>query len=131
HPNGEGDVVLTRARCTRPDIDRDSAPQDSSERFGYQPALDGLRALAVLAIIAYHLNYSWAHGAFLAVDLFFIVSGFLITMLLVVEWQRSGTIGLRRFWARRARRLLPALLGTRGAGGFFPRPEGGPGRGPS
>jgi peptidoglycan/LPS O-acetylase OafA/YrhL len=115
--------VLTRARSTRPDIDRDSAPEDSSEKFGYQPALDGLRALAVLAIIAYHLNYSWAHGAFLGVDLFFIVSGFLITMLLVVEWQRSGTIGLRRFWARRARRLLPALLVTLVAVAFFTRTE--------
>jgi peptidoglycan/LPS O-acetylase OafA/YrhL len=79
-------------------------------RFAYQGSLDGLRALAVLAIIAYHFNYGWARGAYLSVDLFFILSGFLITTLLVLEWQRHSTIALRQFWARRARRLLPALF---------------------
>jgi peptidoglycan/LPS O-acetylase OafA/YrhL len=86
----------------------DRTPQPA--KFRYEPALDGLRALAVLAIIAYHFNYSWARGAYLSVDLFFILSGFLITMLLIMEWRGSDTIALRRFWARRARRLLPALL---------------------
>jgi peptidoglycan/LPS O-acetylase OafA/YrhL len=86
----------------------DRTPQPA--KFRYEPALDGLRALAVLAIVAFHFNYSWARGAYLSVDLFFILSGFLITMLLIVEWQGSDTIALRRFWARRARRLLPALL---------------------
>ena len=76
----------------------------------YQPALDGIRALAVLAVIAYHDNYSWARGGFLGVDTFFVLSGFLITTLLVLEFRRSETIGFPAFWARRARRLLPALL---------------------
>jgi peptidoglycan/LPS O-acetylase OafA/YrhL len=79
-------------------------------RFRYEPSLDGLRALAVLAIIAFHLNYAWAKGAFLGVDLFFVLSGFLITTLLVIEWHRRGRIALGAFWGRRARRLLPALM---------------------
>ncbi len=83
---------------------------DSPPRFGYHPALDGLRALAVLAVIAYHDNYSWAKGGFLGVDTFFVLSGFLITTLLVVEFRRESTIRFAQFWARRARRLLPALL---------------------
>ena len=81
-----------------------------SPRFGYNAALDGLRALAVLAVIAYHDDYSWAKGGFLGVDTFFALSGFLITTLLVVEFRRDSTIRLARFWMRRARRLLPALL---------------------
>jgi peptidoglycan/LPS O-acetylase OafA/YrhL len=92
-------------------------------RFPHHDALDGLRALALVAIVAYHLHYPWADGAFLSVDLFFLLSGFLITTLLIVEWQRSGTIGLRRFWARRARRLLPALLVTLVAVAAFTRVE--------
>ena len=79
-------------------------------KFAYYGSLDGLRALAVLAIIAYHFDYGWARGAYLSVDLFFILSGFLITTLLIMEWRRSSTIALKQFWARRARRLLPALF---------------------
>jgi len=78
--------------------------------FGYQPALDGLRALAVLAVIAYHNGYDWAVGGFLGVDAFFVLSGFLITILLVLEYRRADSIGLVAFWGRRIRRLLPALL---------------------
>ena len=80
------------------------------EGFRYQPALDGVRALAVLAVLAFHGGMSWARGGFLGVDAFFVLSGFLITSLLVAEWERTGTLSLRAFWARRARRLLPALL---------------------
>ncbi|HET6793380.1 MAG TPA: acyltransferase family protein [Acidimicrobiales bacterium] len=76
----------------------------------HMPALDGLRALAVAAVIAYHLGYGWAGGGYLGVDLFFVLSGFLITGLLEGEHRRSGAIRLGAFWARRARRLLPALL---------------------
>lgn len=76
----------------------------------YQPALDGLRALAVAAVIAYHLGLHWMRGGYLGVDLFFVLSGYLITGLLYAEWEKSGTIRLRAFWSRRARRLLPALL---------------------
>jgi len=76
----------------------------------YLPGLDGLRALAVLAVLVYHANYSWLPGGFLGVDVFFVLSGYLITVLLLVEWQRHQRIDLRAFWFRRARRLLPALF---------------------
>src|SRR3954463_13310596 len=78
--------------------------------FAYQPALDGMRALAVLAVIAYHNGYDWAVGGFLGVDAFFVLSGYLITTLLVLEYRRADTIGLVAFWGRRLRRLVPALL---------------------
>jgi peptidoglycan/LPS O-acetylase OafA/YrhL/lysophospholipase L1-like esterase len=83
---------------------------DQSAALTYVPALDGLRAVAVFAVIAYHLDFGWAQGGYLGVDLFFVLSGYLITSLLVGEWGRSGGIGLRSFWARRARRLLPAVV---------------------
>ena len=82
----------------------------SSVRGRHLPALDGLRALAVLAVLAYHLGFSWARGGYLGVDLFFVLSGFLITSLLLEEREETGKIALSKFWARRARRLLPALF---------------------
>jgi peptidoglycan/LPS O-acetylase OafA/YrhL len=78
--------------------------------LGHLPGLDGVRAFAVLAIIAFHTGLSSVPAGFYGVDAFFVLSGFLITSLLVKEWGESGTIRLRRFWARRARRLLPALF---------------------
>jgi peptidoglycan/LPS O-acetylase OafA/YrhL len=88
------------------------APPDLGLRteFRYKPALDGLRAIAVLSVLAYHFGADWAHGGFLGVDMFFVLSGYLITSLLLVERMRSGTIRFGAFWARRARRLLPALF---------------------
>jgi peptidoglycan/LPS O-acetylase OafA/YrhL len=79
-------------------------------RLGYLPGLDGIRALAVLAIIGFHTGFAWLPGGYYSVDAFFVLSGFLITSLLVVEWQQTSTIRLSAFWARRARRLLPALF---------------------
>jgi peptidoglycan/LPS O-acetylase OafA/YrhL len=79
-------------------------------RGRHLPALDGLRALAVLAVVGYHLNLWWARGGYLGVDLFFVLSGFLITSLLLEEHAADGTIRLGAFWARRGRRLLPALF---------------------
>lgn len=74
------------------------------------PQLDGLRALAVSAVLLYHADVPWLPGGFLGVDLFFVLSGYLITTLLLFEWQTQGTINIPHFWLRRARRLLPALL---------------------
>lgn len=85
------------------------------ERLRYVPPLDGIRALAVLGVMAFHGGVSWARGGFLGVDAFFVLSGFLITTLLVDEWRASGSIGLGGFWSRRARRLLPALFLLLGA----------------
>ncbi|EQD49363.1 membrane protein containing Acyltransferase 3 domain protein, partial [mine drainage metagenome] len=76
----------------------------------YLPALDGLRALAVSGVLAYHLGFGWASGGYLGVDLFFVLSGFLITSLLLEEWVTTARIKLPAFWARWARRLLPALF---------------------
>jgi peptidoglycan/LPS O-acetylase OafA/YrhL len=72
--------------------------------------LDGLRALAIVGVLVYHLDAAWLPGGFLGVDVFFVVSGFLITTLLVREHRRTGRIALSQFWVRRARRLLPALV---------------------
>jgi len=80
------------------------------ERARRLPGLDGLRALAIILVLAYHLFPGLAPGGFLGVDVFLVVSGYLITTLLLNEHRRSGRIALRRFWMRRARRLLPALL---------------------
>ncbi len=78
------------------------------------PGLDGLRALAVLAVIVYHANSDWLPGGFLGVEVFFVISGYLITLLLVAEHERTEEVNLREFWARRARRLLPALVAMMG-----------------
>jgi peptidoglycan/LPS O-acetylase OafA/YrhL len=81
-------------------------------RLAHQPALDGLRGLAVLAVLAYHQNFGagWARGGYLGVDIFFVLSGFLITSLLLIDHERTGRVVSGEFWARRARRLFPALL---------------------
>ncbi|MGA0034674.1 MAG: acyltransferase family protein [Ilumatobacteraceae bacterium] len=82
----------------------------SLSKVPYLPALDGLRALAVVAVMIYHANSAWLPGGFLGVEVFFVLSGYLITLLLLAEHDRDGSIDLRSFWARRARRLLPALF---------------------
>jgi peptidoglycan/LPS O-acetylase OafA/YrhL len=83
-------------------------PLKSGQR--YLPGLDGLRALAVLAVIAYHEQLSWAPGGLLGVGVFFTLSGYLITDLLLAQWSANGRLQLGDFWIRRARRLLPALF---------------------
>jgi peptidoglycan/LPS O-acetylase OafA/YrhL len=76
----------------------------------YLPGLDGIRAVAVLSVILFHLNFGWASGGLLGVQVFFVLSGYLITDLLVSEYRRTRNIALKQFWIRRARRLLPALI---------------------
>jgi peptidoglycan/LPS O-acetylase OafA/YrhL len=84
-------------------------------RLGYLPALDGARALAVAGVIVYHLDIGLLPGGFLGVDLFFVLSGYLITTLLLREHAMTHGIDLVQFWLRRARRLLPALFLVIGA----------------
>jgi peptidoglycan/LPS O-acetylase OafA/YrhL len=93
-------------------MSRDQASARSAQvsRVPYLPGLDGLRAIAVLAVIVYHANSTWLAGGFLGVEVFFVISGYLITLLLVAEKERTSAINLKDFWLRRARRLLPALF---------------------
>ena len=76
----------------------------------FRPDIEGLRALAVLGVIAFHFGATWLPGGFVGVDIFFVISGYLITRLLQQEIARRGTVNLWAFYARRARRLLPASL---------------------
>ncbi len=76
----------------------------------YLPGLDGMRALAVIAVMIYHANSAWLSGGVLGVEVFFVISGYLITLLLMAEREQTGRVDLVAFWGRRARRLLPALF---------------------
>jgi peptidoglycan/LPS O-acetylase OafA/YrhL len=108
-PNG---AVTARPGAVRPRSDpAEVSPlvTDPDRRSRY-PALDGVRAVAVTAVLVFHGQPTWLPGGFLGVDVFFVLSGFLITTLLLVEFRRTGTIRLAAFWGRRARRLLPAML---------------------
>ena len=100
--------VTARPDALAPQLTRGSAGRGA--HLGYRPALDGLRAVAVIAVMLYHGGVSWAAGGFLGVDVFFVLSGFLITSLLVKEWRRTGRVDVIAFWLRRARRLLPAMI---------------------
>ena len=74
------------------------------------PGLDGMRALAVVTVMIYHANSGWLKGGFLGVEVFFVISGYLITLLLISEHERDHSVDMKQFWIRRARRLLPALF---------------------
>jgi peptidoglycan/LPS O-acetylase OafA/YrhL len=104
-PSGPRATHATAAVRPPPEL---SEPGPAADKPDYRPALDGLRALAIAAVVAYHLSYG--SGGFLGVDLFFVLSGYLITGLLVSEFSRAGRISILRFWARRVRRLYPALI---------------------
>ncbi len=87
---------------------KEQAPARPKSR--YIPALDGLRTLAVVAVVLYHLNLTWAQGGLLGVTIFFVLSGYLITRLLINEIAKTGRIDLKSFWIRRIRRLFPAVV---------------------
>ena len=91
-------------------VTADRAAPPRPWRLGYVPALDGLRAVAVVAVLLYHGDQGWLPGGFLGVDVFLVISGYLITCLLLSDFHNNGKIDLKRFWTRRARRLLPALF---------------------
>jgi peptidoglycan/LPS O-acetylase OafA/YrhL len=100
---------------TRLDVDvpvmprpADAAPPSS--RMRYVPGLDGLRAISVTAVLLYHADVTWMPGGFLGVDVFFAISGYLITSLLLAEFRNRGNVNIGQFYLRRARRLLPALF---------------------
>ncbi len=99
-----GDTVVAPPRPA------DAAVSERRRSTPYVPALDGLRGLAVAAVLCFHGGFSWATGGFLGVSTFFTLSGFLITTLLLTEHERHGRVGLRGFWSRRFRRLMPASL---------------------
>jgi peptidoglycan/LPS O-acetylase OafA/YrhL len=90
-----------------PEADR--RPGAPTRSTGYLPGLDGLRAIAVVAVLLYHADLAWLNGGFLGVEVFFVISGYLITLLLTREHERTSTISVRSFYLRRARRLLAAL----------------------
>ena len=87
-------------------------PNESSgmKIFQYRPEIDGVRAIAILPVIIYHINGNWLPGGYLGVDIFFVLSGYLITTLLILEYEKTQKIDLAGFWSRRIRRLMPALF---------------------
>ena len=91
-------------RCLLTGCDHQTPARPKSR---YIPALDGLRTLAVVAVVLYHLNLTWAQGGLLGVTIFFVLSGYLITRLLLNEVAKTGRIDLKSFWIRRIRRYSP------------------------
>jgi peptidoglycan/LPS O-acetylase OafA/YrhL len=105
-------MTISAVSTSREAAGRPHRESGESQHAGlpYVAALDGVRAFAVAGVLAYHGGISWLPGGYFGVDTFFVLSGFLITALLLSEHQRTGRIRLGDFWARRARRLLPALF---------------------
>ena len=99
----ENTTAFTRG-LTRPEV------QANISRVPYLPGLDGMRALAVVSVMIYHANSDWLKGGFLGVEVFFVISGYLITLLLISEKEKTNDVDMKSFWIRRARRLLPALF---------------------
>jgi peptidoglycan/LPS O-acetylase OafA/YrhL len=89
-----------------------SVHTDAQTRLAYEPGIDGIRALAVVGVLLFHADLTWAKGGFLGVSVFFTLSGYLITSLLLAEWSQTETISLKNFYGRRLRRLAPASLVT-------------------
>jgi peptidoglycan/LPS O-acetylase OafA/YrhL len=87
-----------------------STKGQKTPREGFRPDVEGLRAVAVAAVLLYHAGVPWAPGGYVGVDVFFVISGFLITGLLLRELEKSGTLSITRFYSRRAKRLLPMTV---------------------
>lgn len=85
-------------------------PRPGKQKRRYISGLDGLRAISVLAVILYHLHIDGIDGGFLGVTVFFVLSGYLITDLLINEFEKNGRIDFKSFWIKRFRRLIPALV---------------------
>jgi peptidoglycan/LPS O-acetylase OafA/YrhL len=106
--------LISTTDASRPGADarpvRRPAGRRTEGKLPYRAGLDGVRALAVTGVFLYHANVSWMPGGFLGVDLFFVLSGFLITSILLGQWSATGSINLQQFWIRRARRLFPAVV---------------------
>lgn len=109
HPGPGPDSAVTTA-TDRHTAGPEPGPPANTSGLGYLPGLDGLRAIAVVAVMIYHANHTWLEGGYLGVEVFFVISGYLITMLLIREKETKGRISLGGFWLRRAKRLLPALF---------------------
>ena len=92
--------------------ERKSAPKSEkkSPKGSFRPDVEGLRAVAVGCVLLYHAGVPWAPGGYVGVDIFFVISGFLITGLLLKELEKSGTLSITRFYSRRAKRLLPMTV---------------------
>jgi peptidoglycan/LPS O-acetylase OafA/YrhL len=103
------DVEVAEARESDP-LAPAAVPPTPDPRTGFRPDIEGLRAVAVALVVLYHAGVPWLQGGYVGVDVFFVVSGFLITGLLTSELRRSGTVSLSGFYARRMRRLLPASV---------------------
>eukprot|EP01116_Phalansterium_solitarium_P017375 TRINITY_DN4262_c0_g2_i1.p1 TRINITY_DN4262_c0_g2~~TRINITY_DN4262_c0_g2_i1.p1 ORF type:complete len:333 (+),score=-32.41 TRINITY_DN4262_c0_g2_i1:106-1104(+) len=102
-------MFISDSKMLRSSHDLDVEKQKVEATLKYQPSLDGLRAVCVIAVLLYHAHLDWIPGGFMGVEVFFVVSGYLITSLVLVEWTSTGTVSLYGFWMRRARRLLPAI----------------------
>ncbi len=100
--------------------ERDTPPRGRARlKVPYEPGIDGLRAIAVTSVLLYHSDVPWVPGGFFGVEVFFVISGYLITALLLAEWRNGHRIALGSFYLRRARRLLPALFLMLGVVGLY------------
>jgi peptidoglycan/LPS O-acetylase OafA/YrhL len=106
----EPDDATTGSPDPAPALSRAEVARPSATGTSRISALDGLRAVALLIIMGYHFGVGWLQGGFFSLDIFYVLSGYLITGLLLSEFAKRGRIKLSAFWLRRARRLLPALL---------------------
>ncbi|MEO3839743.1 acyltransferase family protein [Streptomyces sp. B22F1] len=107
---GDRERAAVATLLRRPASGRDGGGQAGRSGHGFRPEVEGLRAVALGVVLLYHADVSWLPGGYVGVDVFFVISGFLITGLLVREVDATGRVSLARFYARRARRLLPAAL---------------------